>query len=231
MNAVELTTRVAVLNRTVMRKLPFVPALAGASALLCPHASCAPLAGTVVQWGEYAVPLVEPGTRFKAIASGFDYTFLAVKMDGTVVGWGRNGYGEASPPPGLSNVVAIAEATHSVALKSDGSVSAWGDNSMGQLGVPLGLSNVVAISAATTHTLALKRDGTVAAWGDNFANESTVPRGLSNVTAVAAGVELSLALLSNGTIFDIGQNTNVMTASNVITIVTSGVSRSDPNGA
>src|SRR5204863_862308 len=136
-----------------------------------PVAAAAPQVGSVVQWGSYVLPSVEPGTRFKAIASGFEYTFLAVKMDGTVVAWGLNSYGAATVPPGLSNVVAISEADHSLALKSDGTVLAWGDNSEGQLAVPVGLSNVIAISASTTHDLALRADGTVAAWGNNFANE------------------------------------------------------------
>src|SRR5436305_1986713 len=85
-------------------------------------ASAIPQSGSVVQWGSYVLPSVEPGTRFKAIASGFEYTFLALKMDGTVVAWGLNSYGAASVPPGLSNVIAISEADHSLALKSDGTV-------------------------------------------------------------------------------------------------------------
>jgi alpha-tubulin suppressor-like RCC1 family protein len=168
-------------------------ALACACGLLCQQAHSAPLTGTVAQWGEYVLPVVEPGTGFKAIASGDDYTFLAVKVDGTVVGWGQNFYGEAAPPPGLSNVVAISEADYSLALRSDGTVAAWGDNSRGQLAVPTGLSNVVAISAGS-HSLALRADGTVVAWSD-----ISVPPGLSNATGIAAGSDLSLALLSDGT--------------------------------
>src|SRR5207253_10320896 len=86
---------------------PITLLLAGVSC--CPVAAAASQAGSVVQWGSYVLPSIEPGTRFKAIASGFEYTFLAVKMDGTVVAWGLNSYGAASVPPGLSNVIAIAE--------------------------------------------------------------------------------------------------------------------------
>src|SRR5437667_268409 len=123
---------------------------------------------SVVQWGTYVLPSIEPGTRFKAIASGSEYTFLAVKSDGTVVAWGQNSYGSATVPPGLSDVVAVSEASHSLALKSDGTVVAWGDNSYGQAAVPVGLSNVIAVSAGWPHSLALRSDGTVAAWSDNF---------------------------------------------------------------
>ena len=48
---------------------------------------------------------------------------LALKSDGTVVGWGLNG--QATPPSGLTGVTAIAAGSnHGLALKSDGTVVA-----------------------------------------------------------------------------------------------------------
>ena len=59
-----------------------------------------------------------------AIASGYQH-ILALKSDGTAVGWGT-GDG-AAVPPGLSNVVQIASGdSHALALRSDGAVVAWG---------------------------------------------------------------------------------------------------------
>src|ERR1035438_2444916 len=48
---------------------------------------------------------------------------------GQVVGWGRNVESQASPPAGLSNVIAVAAGgdVKSLALRSDGTVIAWGD--------------------------------------------------------------------------------------------------------
>src|SRR5687767_12108511 len=123
-------------------------ALLCAAATLAESAPAVQLAGSVVQWGGYVVPFVEPETRFNAIASGSEYTFLALKTDGTVIAWGQNGYDAATVPRGLSNVVAVCQATHSLALRSDGTVVAWGDNNEGQATVPPGLTNIVAISAA-----------------------------------------------------------------------------------
>ena len=97
------------------------------------------------------------------------YYSLALKADGTVVGWGDNSYGQTNIPAGLTNVVAIAAGDyHSLALKADGTVVGWGDNSYGQTNIPAGLTNVVAIAAGGYHSLALKADGTVVGWGDNY---------------------------------------------------------------
>src|SRR5205807_2823122 len=61
-----------------------------------------------------------------AVACGY-YHSLALKMDGTVVGFGKNDNGESTPPASLSNVVAIAaDYGYSVALKADGTVVGWG---------------------------------------------------------------------------------------------------------
>ena len=99
-----------------------------------------------------------------AIAAG-DVHILALRADGTVVGWGA----------GLIND------------PSDGI-------DYGQSIVPANLSNVVAIAAGFAHSLALRADGTVVAWGDNTYGETTIPTGLSNVVAIAAGDGYSLFL-------------------------------------
>ena len=65
---------------------------------------------------------------------------------GSIVGWGYNGAGEATPPDG-NNFIAIAAGDyHSLALKSDGSIAAWGDNTYGQTTPPDG-NNFKAIAA------------------------------------------------------------------------------------
>jgi Regulator of chromosome condensation (RCC1) repeat len=90
-----------------------------------------------------------------AIASGPTHA-LALKKDGTVVGWGTDSYGAANVPAGLSNVIAIAATEHeSLALKRDGMVVAWGVDYSHQLSVPAGLSNVVAIASAGDFNLAI----------------------------------------------------------------------------
>ena len=161
-------------------------------------------AGTVVGWGAQVIPYVQPGTRYQAIAAGYDFS-LALKSDGTVVAWGDNQNGESMVPGNLTGVMAIAAGDHhSLALKSDGTVVAWGDNNYGESTVPANLAGVIAISAGGCFSLALKSDGTVVAWGEYWNDQSyvpvTVPANLSGVTAIAAGDMYSLALKSDGTV-------------------------------
>ena len=132
-----------------------------------------------------------------AIGAGYGHG-IALRCDGTVVGWGANYLGQAigaiTDYPYktngqvmidglvLSNVTAIAAGrTHNLALKNDGSVVAWGSlNSGVQVVVPAIISNVVAIAAGYDGSLALKNDGTVTGWN------MRIPAGLSNIIAIAA---------------------------------------------
>ncbi len=183
--------------------------------------------GSVAAWGNYRTTVPAMLTNVVAIAAGgsqFDRN-LALKGDGTVVGWGSEPPpGDASPPAGLSNVVAISVGEcFSLALKNDGTIVGWGVNDNGEAtGVPTTnapyvssglvkisgqvLTNVVAISTgneyssggiANRYSLALRRDGTVVAWGEIGFHPPPVPAGLSNVVAIAAGGNFCLAITTN----------------------------------
>jgi len=125
-----------------------------------------------------------------AIAAGGRQS-LALKADGTVWEWGRNGdsgfanapYVDRTAPEhvgGLSGIVAIAAGIgHGLALKKDGTVWAWGGNWAGQLGggtdamssTPVqvsGLAGVVAIAAGRVRSLAATSDRKVWVWGSEF---------------------------------------------------------------
>jgi hypothetical protein len=128
---------------------------------------------------------------------------------GGIVGWGYNHHGQAAPPPGLADVVAIdAGVLHSLALQSDGTVVGWGFNPSGQATPPPDLADVVAIAAGFYHSLALTADGEVIAWGWNVYGECNVPvlpEGLT-YTTIAAGQYHALALRSDGTLVGWGSN-------------------------
>jgi alpha-tubulin suppressor-like RCC1 family protein len=113
------------------------------------------------------------------VAGGGNFS-LALKSDGSVWGWGENGYGQLAngttklfggvktpTEAKLGSVIAIAAgAEHTLALKSDGTVWAAGRNQSGQLGngtftdssSPVGatnLSGVSGIGAGLNHSLAI----------------------------------------------------------------------------
>jgi alpha-tubulin suppressor-like RCC1 family protein len=149
----------------------------------------------------------------KSLIAGGGYHSLALKADGTVVGWGANTYGQTAVPTGLTNAVAVAAGgLHSLALQADGTVVGWGGNAYGQAtGATNGapglvtiqgqfLTNVVAIAAGDAFSLALRADGTVIGWGDNSYGQTNIPVGLTSVAAIAAGAAHGLALRADGTV-------------------------------
>ena len=149
---------------------------------------------------------------------------------GPVAVWGLNTSGECLPPPGLSNVIAVAGSPGaSFAVGTGGNVIAWGSSYATNLYRNAG--NVVALAAfGPAFSFALRADGTVSdqngfqvpgvsnlvsiAAGNNFGlglrAEGTVvgwgsppfaiPSGLSHITAIACGFSHSLALRSDGTV-------------------------------
>lgn len=114
-----------------------------------------------------------------ALAAGTDHV-LALRRDGTVVGWGYDADGELGDggaavqqwapvaAAGLTGVVEIGASTSSFARKEDGSVWAWGPNWRGQLGVgdrdgrhePTQLAGLsaaaLAVGSAARHGLAVR---------------------------------------------------------------------------
>jgi hypothetical protein len=158
----------------------------------------------VTNQGLTAVP--RSATEVIQIAAGTFHS-LALRADGSVVGWGYNGENRATAPKDLTGVVSIAAGRdHSIALKKNGRVVCWGANDTKQCEVPPSLDRIIAIAAGDFYTLALKSDGTVVAWGDNSIEQCSVPTGLNQVVAIAAGHGHSLALKADGTAVAWGNN-------------------------
>ncbi len=152
--------------------------------------------------GEFNPPtsIRRPGTNpVVAIAGGTRHA-LALRANGSVVGWGDASESAAmAPPPGVGPLIAISAGSgFSVGLRPNGTVVAWGDNRYHQLEVPPGLRHVVALACGSYHTVALRAGGTVVAWGNNSAGQTTVPSAASNVVAIAAGGFHSEVLQATG---------------------------------
>ena len=187
------------------------------------------------EWGYTFDPLAIPASASNVVAISAGYWHnLALRHDGKVVCWDRDGNEQPPVPTDLSNVVAVAGGyLHDVALRADGTVVAWGDDGFSQLQVPAAATNVVAIAAGSYHSLALHRDGTIIAWGGKIgANDysygaTAVPPEASNIVAIAAGGSVSLALRGDGTVLAWGDNREGQTAplpatTNVVAMATGG---------
>ena len=155
---------------------------------------------SVADWGTFVPGNLPTNNNLAGIVAGA-YHSLALRSDGTVIGWGDNFYGESTPPTNLNNVIAISAGVgFSLALKNDGTVVEWGLDGTSEMNRTNDLTGIVAISAGSFHSLALRNDGTVVSWGANYNGALLPPIDLSSVVEIAAGNDHNLALKSDGTV-------------------------------
>lgn len=121
--------------------------------------------------------------------SAYYYTSAGIKNDGTLWGWGQNGYDQflvgdyvsRSKPTQIGPDANWREVSigslHVLALKTDSTLWVWGNNGFGQLGdgtltnraIPtkIGTHKWLKISAGPNSSYAIRSDGTLWAWGSN----------------------------------------------------------------
>ena len=103
--------------------------------------------GGIAAWGSDSQGQLDwpvNATNVIGVAAGGGHS-LAVREDGSVLGWGLNDSGQTIAPT-LTNAIAVAAGNkHSLALRDNGTVVAWGRNTEGQTN-SLGLTNVIAIA-------------------------------------------------------------------------------------
>jgi alpha-tubulin suppressor-like RCC1 family protein len=131
-------------------------------------------------------------------------------FSGTIVGWGANNNGQATPPVGTDFMAIAAGLTDGLALRADGSIVGWGLNAYGEATPPSG-TGFTAIAVGGYHSLALRANGSIAGWGSNngdyavYYGQATPPSG-TGFTAITAGYAHSLALRTDGSIVGWGSN-------------------------
>jgi len=116
----------------------------------------------------------ESGTDVVAIGAGYSHC-LALRTDGTVLGWGINWSGQTDIPDEATNAVAIAAGGyHSLARRADGTVLGWGANYEGQTSIPdsvyqldlaVSVSGSVAVDVPGTYVLAYRATNALGAVG------------------------------------------------------------------
>lgn len=153
------------------------------------------------------------GSGVLDVSAGDDHA-CALRTDGSVRCWGRNGQGQLGdgsstdrfppvPVAGLGGVAQVgAGGSHSCARTDAGGVQCWGNNGSGQLGdnepwfrsTPIAVpgldSGVTALSTGAFHNCAVAAGGAVKCWGANASGQlgdgSTIMRPLP-VTVAGLG--------------------------------------------
>ena len=183
--------------------------------------------GSLVAWGDDGYGKVSnapAGTNYIAVRGAHDHS-VALKSDGSVVGWGMNTHGETDIPTAAQSGVIDIRCGYSwtLALKDDGTVVSWGWSDKIGYAVNSGTpttDDILAIAAGGGgHGLVLKDDGSLFAWGYNGSPEtgqvSDTPT-TSDFVDVAAGNYHCLAQKTDDTIVAWGHNgygqTNVPSA-------------------
>lgn len=100
--------------------------------------------GEVSSWGDSAdgIRSIPAGFAEAVLVSdgSFSRHALGLRSDGVLFGWGQDTYGQASLPPNLPPVVALAAGeAHSAVVTETGEVICWGLDEQGQLTPPAGL--------------------------------------------------------------------------------------------
>ena len=147
---------------------------------------------------------IPPGlTNVVTLDGGGYYSSLALRADGSVIGWGDySGFFS-----GLTNVIAI---DGNLALLANGTLVPWGSYRYpepgGRYAIPKALSNVVAIAEGDPNTfnLALRSGGDVVAWSPdgqvNTKFKTFLADDLTNVVGIANNGGYGLALHPDGTV-------------------------------
>lgn len=169
--------------------------------------------GSVRVWGDTSKIFQPPAGLDQVIdiAAAGD-RFMALRADGSAIGWGDNRYGQSDVPAIARNLSAIAVAdNHSLALTNDGIVLGWGDTTSGKSNVPPLGQKAVSIAASNYNSFAVLEDGKVVGWGDttfpsfNF-RLLPIPDSAMDAISVHAYEGHAVVRKRNGRVFAWGSN-------------------------
>lgn len=153
--------------------------------------------GTVVAWGDPATQqLAVPSglTGVAAVRGGFA-NGLAIRADGSVIGWGR----DTVVPP--TNFTCVDATTTGVARKSDSTLVHW-DTRPGTsyLDIPPGLTGAGLFSSGSGSVGVVNSSGQVTVWGITTAGQANVPAGLTGIAELAFGDDHVVARSTSGSL-------------------------------
>jgi alpha-tubulin suppressor-like RCC1 family protein len=105
-----------------------------------------------------------------------------VRTDRTVVCWGDNEYGQASPPPEELFTMVSSGFNHTCGVNIHGNVICWGKNDLGQSDPPA--KKFYEVSAGSSFTCGVELDGRVTCWGYDGNGQATPPADLSRLVKI-----------------------------------------------
>jgi len=160
----------------------------------------------IVAWGDdRGEGLTTPpaGDDFIAVDGGA-WHGIALRENGSLVGWGAASSDAAKPPAGNDYIAIASGYNFCIAMKSDHSIVGWGENGYGQATPPAG-NDFIAIAAGNYFGLALRSDKSLVAWGNNSDGQLTVPEG-NDFEQIAGGTGFGLALKEDGSLVAWGRD-------------------------
>lgn len=122
----------------------------------------------------YHVVDLNPPNFFTQVSAAWQHA-CGVTADGSVVCWGNNADGRASPPPGTAFTQVSAGGAHTCGVTAGGTVACWGNNDYDQAVPDAGIFTQV--SAGNEHTCGVTAGGTIACWGRDHAGQASPPAG------------------------------------------------------
>ncbi len=146
------------------------------------------------------------GLSSVGVACGEFHTLL-LKRNGTVVGRGWNGLGQAQVPDGLEQVAAIGcGVDHSVAILASGRAMLWGRNDQKQAEVEESENHgFVAGTGGLLHSVLLRGDGSIHITHPLLRAESLGLPTVTDAVSVAAGAAHTVVLHGNGRVTAFGR--------------------------
>ncbi|KAL3799491.1 hypothetical protein ACHAW5_006785 [Stephanodiscus triporus] len=138
---------------------------------------------------------VNGGGYYVQVSSGLKHACALSRHDSEVHCWGRNDYGESSPPSGRFVQVSAGH-SFTCGIRSNGAVQCWGKNDMGQSSPPSYPENAfqqVSASVGGDHVCGvLSGNGAIRCWGNNGRGQSQNQEG--KFLQVSAGTRTACAI-------------------------------------
>lgn len=149
-------------------------------------------------WGEVdplATPSVDLSLSVIELGQGFGCGLI--REGGSITCWGRDGYGQATPPSGEGyQRLSVGSGRHACALNAEGRARCWGDSADGRTLAPA--LTFTQLSVGRDHTCALTPTQEVSCWGVNLRGQTDAPSG--SFEWVVAGPSFTCGLRAEGSL-------------------------------